>query len=303
MLKNICINDKHYALNNDVRTNHKMRNSFNALAQKTFGIDFEIWYQNGYWGERYIPYVLIDDTGEVVANVSANVMDMRLDGEQKHFIQIGTVMTEENCRNQGLSRVLMEHILCEWRDKCDGIYLFGGNDVLDFYPKFGFTAVHEYECAIKISNCKANFRKLDMDSEADKEILHQHYRKDNPFSRFSMTENWGLLMFYCDGHLRGNIYYSQSKDLVFVGKRNGSTMHVHDVFGECSDDVDDVQAIQTVLQDMLPKEIEQVSLGFSPKASLPVVQKNKENHTLFVSDNMKAIFTENKLIFPTLSHA
>lgn len=68
-------------------------------------------------------------------------------------------------------------------------------------------------------------------------------------------------------------------------------------------DVQDVKDILTLLQDMLPKEIEQVSLGFSPRASFPVMLRNKENHTLFVSDKMKAIFSENTLVFPTLSHA
>ena len=51
----------------------RMNDSKCDLAKKTFGIDFEGWYENGLWKEDYIPYVLIDgDT--VVSNVSVNII-------------------------------------------------------------------------------------------------------------------------------------------------------------------------------------------------------------------------------------
>ena len=47
-----------------------LRKSFDALAQKTFGISFEGWYRAGHWSDSYIPYVLAEgDT--VLANASA----------------------------------------------------------------------------------------------------------------------------------------------------------------------------------------------------------------------------------------
>ncbi|MCQ6267704.1 hypothetical protein M1K46_18905 [Fictibacillus sp. WQ 8-8] len=36
----------------------RLRCSFNNLAQKTFGISFEQWYQAGYWTDKYIIYLL-----------------------------------------------------------------------------------------------------------------------------------------------------------------------------------------------------------------------------------------------------
>jgi len=112
-------------------TNNTLRRSFCRLAEQTFGIDFEPWYQAGFWGEQYLPYSLVEN-GEVIANVSVNIMDMCLHGQQKHFIQLGTVMTEEAHRGQGLSRFLMERILEEWKPQCDGVYLFANDSVLNF---------------------------------------------------------------------------------------------------------------------------------------------------------------------------
>lgn len=39
----------------DYKDNEYLRNSFNQLASNTFGIEFESWYQHGYWTEKYQP--------------------------------------------------------------------------------------------------------------------------------------------------------------------------------------------------------------------------------------------------------
>ncbi|MDE7285724.1 MAG: GNAT family N-acetyltransferase, partial [Lachnospiraceae bacterium] len=105
------------------RNQNELRCSFNQLACKTFdGLDFEEWYQNGYWSERYDPHSIVID-GKVVANVSVNFMDFLWKGQRKRFIQLGTVMTQEGFRNQGLIRQIMNEIEKEYGQKVDGIYL------------------------------------------------------------------------------------------------------------------------------------------------------------------------------------
>ena len=60
-----------YEIIKNYRDNEQLRHSFNELAMKTFDIDFEDWYQNGYWTDRYNPHSIVID-GKVVANVSVN---------------------------------------------------------------------------------------------------------------------------------------------------------------------------------------------------------------------------------------
>ena len=55
----------------DYRDHMGLRHSFNELAGRTFGLDFENWYQNGFWGDAYNPYSVVEN-GRVVANVSVN---------------------------------------------------------------------------------------------------------------------------------------------------------------------------------------------------------------------------------------
>ena len=145
-----------YKIVKDYRDNAVLRHSFNELAKKTFGLDFEDWYQNGFWNDHYNPYSIVEDN-RVLANVSVNKTDMILNETKpteqrtlKHFLQLGTVMTEESCRNRGYIRILMEQIEKDYT-KQDGIYLFANDSVLSFYPKFGFNKALEYQYSKEIS--------------------------------------------------------------------------------------------------------------------------------------------------------
>ncbi len=132
-----------------IRDDAAMRGSFLRLAQQVFGLSFEEWYQNGYWTDRYIPYAAVD-SGRVAANASVNVMDFVRQGEPCRLVQIGTVMTDPAYRGRGLAGALLRRILSDWADACDGIYLFANSTVLDFYPRFGFARVQEFQHSVPL---------------------------------------------------------------------------------------------------------------------------------------------------------
>jgi predicted N-acetyltransferase YhbS len=70
-------------------------------------VDFEKWYQFGFWNNTYVCYSYIDQN-EVIANVSVNKLDILIDGKESKTLQIGTVMTRPDYRGNGLSKSLME---------------------------------------------------------------------------------------------------------------------------------------------------------------------------------------------------
>ena len=82
------------------RHDKALRDSFNALAEQTFGLHFEGWYQNGFWGDNYDPHSIVID-GEVAANVSVNRTDLVFGGKRYHILQLGTVMTAPEHRGKG----------------------------------------------------------------------------------------------------------------------------------------------------------------------------------------------------------
>ena len=87
MSEYVQIEDKKYLYKSKYRDDDSLRKSFNRLANNIFDIDFERWYQEGYWGDGYIPYSLIDDN-EVVANVSASIMGLILKGKRNYIYRL-----------------------------------------------------------------------------------------------------------------------------------------------------------------------------------------------------------------------
>lgn len=142
-----------YKMNKQIRDHEIYRNSFIELAEAVFGLSFQSWYENGFWTDRYIPYALTDGD-RVAANASVNIIDTVWQGEKKRYIQIGTVMTHPDYRGQGLMREIMESILADWKERCDGIYLYANDSVVDFYPKFGFEKAQEYVYRMKAAGVR-----------------------------------------------------------------------------------------------------------------------------------------------------
>lgn len=300
VVEKVSINDKEYIFIKDFKDNVLLRKSYNALTQKTYGFDFEQWYQAGYWGNSYVPYSLMDGEN-IVANVAINIIDFLVSGETKRYIQIGTVMTDSAYRNQGLSRYLMDRIIAEWKDKCHMLYLFANDSVLDFYPKFGFTTAVEYQYSKNIA--KANefitAEKLDMSLNHNRELVVKKINDSIAISKLSMLKNVGLVMFYCTSFMSNNVYYLREEDVIAIAEFQGDTLHLQDIFSSSEVNLDDI------IKALTNKEVKKVVLGFAPKDtdSYCVDLLKENNTTLFVMKDKEDLFKINKLMFPILSHA
>jgi len=272
------------------------RRSFNALARKTFGLDFEPWYRSGYWTRQYIPYSLSRD-GDVVSSVSVNFMPMTLEGTGLTMVQIGTVMTDPSFRGQGLSRFLMETVLDEWSPKVDEVYLFANDEVLDYYPRFGFRKSGEVQCTASVSTTfPARAEKVDMEQAEHRENVERAIRRTRGVSRFSMN-NAGLAMFWLTGPMKDRVRHDPETGAYLVASVEGDLLLLDDVFSEEAVDLDSVIAA-------FGPEVRRVAFGFSPcmDAGLERMACEEEDTTLFVLKNTLD-FREKELRFPALSRA
>ncbi len=295
----ITIQGEEYFLIRNYKENEKYRHGLNRLTRKTYGFDFEKWYHAGYWKERYIPYSLLHKE-QVVANVSVSRMDYLLDGERKHCLQIGTVMTDEAYRGKGLSRALMEEILKEYEGQQELIYLYANDSVLNFYPKYGFTRSQEYihSGQFRKTGSLHPYRKLDMNSKEDVELLNRLVTNTRPVSRITMIDNPGLAMFYLTQFLMENIYYFEELDLAAVAEFDEGNMLLIDVFSR-----EDFK-LEEIICSLMEQGSMKVSLGFTPPDVSgydcnPLVE---DNSAFFVKGKAAADFP-GKGRFPLLSHA
>lgn len=282
----------------DYKDNSVLRKSFNDLTKKTYGFQFEEWYQNGYWSDTYRPYSIVDGE-KIVANVSVNIMDFVLDGHRKHFIQLGTVMTDKDYRGQGLSRYLIEKIISEWVDKVDGIYLFANDSVLEFYPKFGFVESKEYQYKYKINgidNTK-KYTKVNMKEEESRIKFIKANLGNTPNARLAV-DNLGLIMFYTTSFMSESVYFLPEENSYVIADINEDNIFIHQIIS------DEKMNIYNILNSF-GSIIKEVVLGFTPLETdgFIVEERKEEDTTLFIlGSDFKAIEKE-QLMFPTLSHA
>ena len=262
--------------------------------------NFKQWYEDGYWGDKYIPYSLLEGD-KVVSNVSVNIIEFLILGEQKRYIQIGTVMTDEEYRGQGLSRILMERVIKEWEDKCDLIYLFANDSVLDFYPKFGFEQCDEYQYSIeRIKEDKSEkIIKMNMDSNIDKEFVYNMACNTIPLSKVSMKNNASLIMFYCTYFMKDSIYYIEDYDSIVICDFHEDILYIQDVFA--TKEIN----LEKIINAMISENTKKVVLGFTPNniSSYEKSLVNEEDTTLFIKVGKDNPFKIKDLMFPVLSHA
>lgn len=290
-----------WKIEKNIRENPVLRESFMELAIRTFHLDFHSWHQNGFWGDRYIPYAMTDGK-QVAANVSVNLMDMVLNGEQKRYIQLGTVMTAPEFRGKGFSRRLMESVLDDWASRCDGIYLFANDSVLEFYPKFGFRPAVEHQVSMNITPKEGHIRRLDMSDPRDLQTLFSYYKKGNPHSRFAMADNEGLLAFYCTGLLKENVYYLPESGAVAIAEPDRGGCLCYDIFSDGREELKSILAI--LLAKVGSPQASKVVLGFTPKEpSGEPAPLREEDTTLFLLEGKEDLFRENRIMFPLLSRA
>ena len=281
----------------NIRENEALRRSFNALAEKTFGLNFEGWLQNGYWTDNYIPYAMVED-GRVIANVSANRTDMLVSGKRWKLVQLGTVMTEESHRNRGLIRALMAEIDKDFAD-ADGMYLFGGDNVVHFYPKFGFETGKEYICSKSVIQSGENtLEMVPMDTPENRMRLEKAMEESRFVSGCEMLGNPQLIFFYVFQFMQEAVFHSAALDAWIIAEQEGDDLFIHTVFGPQTLQIEDVIAT-------FGGTVRKVTLGFSPADVTGWKQADwhEEDCTFFVKGGAVELFRENQIRIPTLSHA
>ena len=285
------------AIIKNYRDDPQLRGSFNRLAKATFDLDFEPWYQMGFWTDDYNPYSVLLD-GEIVANVSVNRTDMIIAGERRRLYQLGTVMRAEAYRNRGYIRAIMAQIDKDTAD-ADGVYLFGGDNVLEFYPKFGFVrgTEHLYTKTVEQEG-ECMMERVRMDGPAGWIRLRVAMENSRFETACTMADNPGLIFFYAAQFMQDCVYYDRQLDAWAIAEIEDGEMLLHNVFAPAGVTLEDVIA-------SFGREVRQVTLGFAPgdPAGFDCMPFHEQDCTFFVRGAAFDDFARRRLRIPSLSHA
>ena len=287
-----------------------LRHELNELTEETFGFNFESWFRNGYFEGDYIPFSF-EEKGKIISNISANRMHFVQNGEKRYYIQLGTVMTAKAYRKQGLARKLMEYVLDTYEGACDGIYLFGNLNALDFYRKMGFEESVQYQYSLRddvrtdiqkknaITEDGRGFVKLDSADPKAKELYCKAVRNSVANGAFEQENKYSLQMFYTS-NLK-NVYYAEELNCFAVMEQDGETLELQSVI--CSEIVPLEKLIGEIYFDY-----KKLLLGFTPRkedADLfdAAVFDGGDDYRLFFRGSRLESIKQEKLYFPTMSHA
>ena len=239
-----------YRLVESVRQQDALRSAFNRLANEIFGLDFEPWYQKGFWTDSYQPFTLFEGD-RAIANVSANRFTLVINGKRQRAVQFGTVMTHPDYRGQGLASRLMRHAMDKLRTDCDLFYLMGDKDALDFYRKLGFEAIPQTACKLRmaeeiagstgsaaaasIASSKGCGRWLDFTTREDLELLQRMAAVREPVSlRVGVLDAIHLLHFYIMNGYGDKCWHipasaAGDQDLIVIFGETDGVLTLHDV--------------------------------------------------------------------------
>lgn len=279
------------------RRDKALRDSFNALAEQTFGgLNFEGWYQNGFWGDNYDPHSIVLD-GKVVANVSVNRCDFEFGGKRRKILQLGTVMTDPAYRGRGLSRRIMEEIE-PLMAAADGVYLFGNDSVVEFYPRFGFRRGRETAYAKTVSQTGPRTARQElMDGPVQWAKLSAAMEKSTFREGCKMVGNPELIFFYVSQFMQDAVWYLPESDAWVVAEQEGGELTIHSIFGDAALTIDEV--IRAF------GDVSHVTLAFAPAQpeGWETAEHLEEDCNFFVRGEVFEEFEQLSLRIPGLSHA
>lgn len=213
-------------------TNYKnveaLRLSFCALALDTFGISFEPWYQGGYWSDAYMPYSYEVD-GKVVANASANLMTLIIEGSEISAIQIGTVMTDPAYRRRGLAYDLIGRIIDDFKDKVAFFYLAADEEAVPLYTKCGFKPIQEVKYTWQ--NPIGSGVSLEPISLSLESLIEQKKHSALKGAKLEVTGDEHILAFYYHHGFDQRIYRHDSGVILLAAvEEDKKTLTLYDYF-------------------------------------------------------------------------
>jgi GNAT superfamily N-acetyltransferase len=249
-----------------IDANHvELHDAFLSFVPEVFpSISFRRWYELNGWGSDYRAFVIMEG-GRIVANVSVQRMDLILAGRPRTGWQLGAVGVLPDYRGRGLQRLLLNHVL-ETLDSNDVTFLFANEDVVDFYPPFGFRRSHECIFGIDraVQPASGSLRHLSVDSSADRALLARLATAALPVTERFGARNYGdILLWYWTNFRSLGFYYHPDDDAIVVAERDMEVLRILDVLAMTAVDLTDY------FPQLVSEPVDHIEFAFTPERIWP----------------------------------
>lgn len=307
MIQECTINDLNYTLYIDEYGLPAYSKALDKLTEEIFSINFKKFYDQGYFNNQIHFYSLMFED-IAVAHVTATEQTVSIKNGKEYdkyqLLQIGTVCTAPKFRGLGLSKWLLNKVINKWQEKCDAIYLYANDSVLNYYPKFGFCKIDEHIVQRSILNerlpIENTFRKIETSSETDLNLLKEIMLSCVPMHKLHYLNSLNLNMLYLDTLqlFAGKVYYSSThQTVVILEEREEDELVVADLFT-----INPCLNIKSVLLELCHEGYKSIKLIFTPEdcSEWEIIPFKEDDSTLMVYGASEAMIESLPLTVPYL---
>lgn len=177
--------------------------------------------------------------------------------------------------------------------------VFANDSVLNFYPRFGFHKIAQYQCVKAISKTDKGrtATKLNMSEESNRDLVYNIANTSYSFGQISMVGNGELILFYCISFLKDSVYYIPEYNAVIIANYEKEVLEILGIF--CKKEV----SLEDIIDYIATGETKSVKLYFTPKETDSYTFKPiEEEDTLFILGEDKSLCNNEYFMFPSLSH-
>jgi len=262
---------------NGYNSDNDYKEMINKLMLNTFQFSFEKWHQLNVWDDSYECYSIIRNK-EIIANVSVTKMELIVDSKKIEALQMGAVATKKEYRNQGLSKQIINHIFERYPDT--PIFLFANDEVLEFYPKFGFEMLYEKQPYIEFQSSSST-KKLSSLKISDAKIDSYIKGRYGYSNIFDCTNAYTINWFHLVMQLENDIYEIPELDTMIIARKRGDILKIYDVVSKRNISFEDISKYLDF------KDIRYIEFGFTPDwLNAPYNIKDHKSSSYLHSSNL-----------------
>lgn len=225
---------------------------------------FRRWYEFGGWAPSYRAFAIFDGE-DIVANLSVQRMSMVVNGVWCTGLQLGAVGVLPEQRGRGLQRELMECVLQQAAPN-DLVFLFGNEEVVDFYPRFGFRREQEwiFSAAVTIEPRPGGLRRLSVDCATDRALLAAVAARARPATeRFGAARYESVLLWHWSNAFGYEAYYHERDAAIVFVEQDANVLRVCDVLA------DGPIELESYFPHLITEPADHVEFGFTPERYWP----------------------------------
>jgi len=224
-------------------------NAFFALQEEVFpGLDLAFALAECHLDQASISYGIFDGematsalrpssaepgSMQAVSILNATPQTILFGDKQYQAVQIGTVATHPDWRGQGLSGKLLKQALADYHEQADFFFLFANSQVVNFYPRFGFSPVTEHCFERPLQPATNNLRQLHLTNPQDRDFFRQHLEKTVPVSKqFGVTDYSVLRDFVLNKFMSDAVWWDEAVELFIIASAEEGRLTIYDIVGK-----------------------------------------------------------------------